>query len=361
MRSMSIQRILFVAILVGTLGMCLLFGLRVQQTACDQAYILSFRQKNLSFSAIDLSNIEEQGIDTTYAQHVDLNVANGFRSEEVPAFSTNENYAYFTDACLVKGTFFNEIQIDRKLPLAVINEAAVCQLFGSQECVGETVYLNGTPYEVCGIMAEPEESGARLYIPYSTIEALGISEPLTDQIWCRFSNLAEAALVLGKAGYPLETFKILQMDSVKSVFWQRFFCPLILMGIYAEFRVWKSVSKKLKKIMEDGGIDKKWMKTAALQILGACAGVFLIFMMGQAAWCAPPAYELSGESWKDVLYGTLDFYLLVDVDIGNMPFLARWNLVSGISLTVCLYLISLFCFLPQARWRIVQLLLEKRK
>lgn len=344
MRGIFIKRILFAVILVGTLGMCLLFGLKVQQTACDKAYILLFRQRNIAFSSIDLSNIEDQGIDITYAQRIYPNVTNGFRSEEISVFSTNENYAYFTDAYLVKGNFFNEIQIDRKMPLVVLNETAAYQLFGSQECIGETVYLNEVSYEVCGIMAEPEESGARLYIPYSTMDSLGISEPLTDQIWCRFSNLAEAALVLGKAGYSLETFKILQMDSVKSVFWQRFFCPLILMGIYAVFCICKSVLKKIKKIKQDGSIDKNWMKTAVLQILGACAGVFLIFIMAQVAWCVPPAYELSGGSWKDVLYGIIDFYMLVDVDIGNMPFLVHWNFVSGISLIVCLYLVSLFAF-----------------
>lgn len=344
MRGIFIKRILFAVILVGTLGMCLLFGLKVQQTACDKAYILLFRQRNMAFSSIDLSNIEDQGIDITYAQCIYPNVTNGFRSEEISVFSTNENYAYFTDAYLVKGNFFNEIQIDRKLPLVVLNETAAYRLFGSQECIGETVYLNEVSYEVCGIMTEPEESGARLYIPYSTMDSLGISEPLTDRIWCRFSNLAEAALVLGKAGYSLETFKILQMDSVKSVFWQRFFCPLILMGIYAVFCICKSVLKKVKKIMQDGSIDKNCMKTAVLQILGACAGVFLIFIMAQVAWCAPPAYELSGGSWKDVLYGIIDFYLLVDVEIGNMPFLVHWNFVSGISLTVCLYLVSLFAF-----------------
>ncbi len=344
MRNMSIKKILFVAILVGTLGTCLLYGLRVQQTACANAYILSFRQQNLSFSGIDLSNIEDQGIDITYAQRIYPNVTNGFRSEEISVFFTNENYAYFTDAYLVKGTFFNGIQIDRRLPLAVINEAAAYRLFGSQECVGETVYLNGLSYEVCGIMAEPEESSARLYIPYSTIASLGLAEPLTDQIWCRFSNLAEAALVLGKAGYSLEAFRILQMDLVKGVFWQRFFWPLILMGIYAVFCIWKSVSKKVKKIMKDGGTDKNRMKTAVLQIFGACTGLFLVFMMSQVAWCAPPAYELSGGSWKDGLYSIIDFYLLVDVDIGNMPFLTHWNLISGISLIVCLYLFSLFAF-----------------
>ena len=344
MRGMSIKRILFVVILVGALGICLLFGLKVQQTACDKAYILSFRQKGKSFSNTVLSNIEDQGIDITYAQLIYLEVTNGFCSEEISAFATNENYAYFTDAYLVKGAFFNEIQIERKLPLAVVNEAAAYQLFGSLECVGECVYLNGVSYEVCGIMAEPEESGAKLYIPYSTVESLGISVSTTDQIWCRFSNLAEAALVLGKAGYSLETFQIIQMDSVKGVFWQRFFCPLILMGIYVVFCIWKSVSKKVKKIMQDGGIDKKWMKTGVLQILGACAGVFLIFVMTQASWCAPPVYELSGGSWKDVMYGITEFYLLVDVDIGNMPFLAHWNIVSGISLIMSLYLFSLFVF-----------------
>lgn len=344
MRSLSVKKILFVVILVGTLGTCLLFGLKVQRVACDGAYILSFRQESKSFSSLNLLNIEDQGIDITYVQRIYLDVTNGFRSEEIPAFATNENYAYFTDAYLVKGAFFNGIQIDRKLPLAVINEAAAYRLFGNQECVGETVYLNGVSYEVYGILAEPEEDGARLYIPYSTIEILGISEPLTDQIWCGFSSLAEAALVLGKVGYSLETFQILQMDLVKRVFWQRFFCPLILMGIYVVFCIWKSVSKKAKRIKQDGKIDKKRMTTGALQILGACAVFSLVFKMADVSWCVPPAYELLGGSWKDVIYSILDFYLLADVDIGNIPFLAHWNLVSAISLIVCLYLFSLFAF-----------------
>lgn len=329
--------------------MCLLFGLKVRQTACDKAYILYFRQKDMDFSGMDLYNIEEQGIAVTYAQRIYPKVTNGFRSEEISVYSTNENYAYFTDAYLVRGTFFNEIQIDRRLALTVLNETAAYQLFGSQECIGETVYLNGISYEVCGIMTEPKESGARLYIPYSTIGSLGISELSTDQIWCRFSNLAEAALVLGKAGYSLESFKMLQMDSVKSVFWQRFFCPFILAGIYAVCRFCRSVSQKVKKIMQDGSMDKKIMQTIVLQILGACTGAFLIWIMAQTAWCAPPAYELSGGSWKDALYGMIDFYLLVDLNIEDMPFLAHWNLASCISLTVCLYLISFFAFCHRSK------------
>lgn len=269
-------------------------------------------------------------------------MTNGFRSEDISVFSTNENYAYFTDACLVRGAFFNEKQIDRKLPLAVLNETAAYRIFGSKECIGESVYLNGVSYEVCGIMGEPEESGARLYIPCSTIALLGISEPLTDQIWCRFSNLAEAALVLGNAGYSLEALDILQMDSVKCVFWQRFFCPLILLGIYAVFCICRSVSKNWNKVMHDDSIGKNWMKKTVLQILGAFTGIFLVFMMFQMAWCAPPAYELSGGSWRTALYGILDFYLLVDVHIRNIPFFVYWNFFSGISSMVCLCLMSLF-------------------
>ncbi len=349
MRSIWIQRILFVVMFAETLGICLLFGLKVQQTACDRTYILSFRQENLSFSGTDLSNIEDQGTDITYAQRIYPNVTNGFRSEDISVFSTNENYAYFTDVCLIRGAFFNEIQIDRKLPLAVINETAAYQLFGSQECIGESVYLNGVAYEVCGIMKEPGESGARLYIPCSTVRLLDISEPLIDQIWCRFSNLAEAALVLGNAGYLLETFEILQMDSVKRVFWQRFFCPLILLGMYAVFCICRSVSKEWKKVIWNCGIDKNWIKKTVLQISGIFAGTFLVFIMYQAAWCAPPAYELSGGSWKDGLYGFLNFYLLVDVDVRNMPFLAHWNFFSGMSLVVCLYIVSLFVFCRKGR------------
>ncbi len=39
-------------------------------------------------------------------------------------FLTNENYACFTEAYMESGSFFNAVQVERKMPLAVINTKA---------------------------------------------------------------------------------------------------------------------------------------------------------------------------------------------------------------------------------------------
>lgn len=99
----------------------------------------------------------------------------------------------------------------------------------------------------------------------------------------------------------------------------------------------------------DGNIDKEKMKTGMLQMLAACAGVFLIFKMAEISWCAPPAYELLGGRWKDVICSILDFYLLVDMDsrkyvvFDALEFSIRYFFDS---VSASLFLI---CFLPQAR------------
>lgn len=218
------KKILAALILVGAAGMCLLFWLKVQGAVCDGVYVISFQHDDLTFTETDISNIEKEGIVLTYMQQIYPDVSNGFRREEIPVFLTNENYAFFTNAYMQKGAFFNGMQIDRKLPVMVLNAAAAIQLFGNRECVGETVYLNKVPYQIIGIMAGQDGEEARIYIPYSTKDLLDISALEISQIWCRFSNLADAALVMKKVGYPIETLKLTKIDLIKSVFRQRFFC-----------------------------------------------------------------------------------------------------------------------------------------
>ena len=56
----------------------------------------------------------------------------------------------------------------------------------------------------------------------------------------------------------------------------------------------------------------------------------------QLSWCAPPNYELLEKSWKDVLYRILEFYTLSGIEMDNMQFVNRWNLLAMISQIVCI-------------------------
>lgn len=344
MRGLSVKKILTMLILVGAVGMCLLSWLKMEDAVCDGVYAVSFQRNDLTFTETDIANIEKEGIDLTYTQQVYPNVSNGFRREEIPVFLTNENYAFFTNTYMQEGAFFNGMQIDRKLAVMVLNEAAAIQLFGNRGCVGETVFLNEAPYQIIGIMAGQDGEEAGIYIPYSTKDILDLPGLEISQIWCRFPNLADAALVMKKAGYPIETLKIMQTDLVKGVFWHRFLSLLIIAGAYAVFLACRLVWKRIKAFRQNRNIDPKWISISVLQVLGTCTGIVLLWKAVEIAWCVPPSYELLGGSWKDVFFCIMDFYLLVGAGLGNMPFLSHWNLVSILSAAVYFYLFSLCIF-----------------
>ena len=344
------RKLLVLLILVGAAGMCLLSWLKMQSAVCDGVYALSFQRDDRIFTETDIANIEKEGIDLTYTQQVYPDVSNGFRREEIPVFLTNENYAYFTNAYIQEGAFFNGMQIDRKLAVVVLNETAAIQLFGNRNCVGETVYLNKVPYQIVGIMAWQDGEEAGIYIPYSTKNLLDIQTLEISRIWCGFPNLADAALVMKKVGYPIETLKITQIDLVKGIFRQRFLSLLIIAGTYAVFLAcrsvwkWKKCIPRIKVFKQNGNIDTKRISISVLQVMGTCTGIVLLWKAAEIAWCVPPSYELLGGSWKEVFFCMMDFYLLAGVRLDNMPLLPHWNLVSILSAAAYFYFFSLCIF-----------------
>lgn len=348
MNGLSMKKIMVIGIFMGAVGICLLFGTKIQGALCGKIYVLSFAQENMFFTVEDMTNIENEGIDMTYTQRIFPKVSNGFRREEIPVIVTNENYVYFTNTHIESGSFFNGIQADKKIPLVAINTVAANQLFGNRNCVGETVYLNQVSYEVIGIMEEKNIDEARIYIPYSTIEYLNLSDLEIEQIWCQFSNLAEAALTLGKAGYPLETLSILQMDLVKRVFRQRLVLPFVLVGIFTVLYVSKSILKRVKGLKWSGRLNRKLINIGIVQAIDVCVGICFIWMLIKISWCVPPNYELIGKSWKKVLHSILDFYSLSNIAIDNMPYFTQWNLDTlilmsmNLIIVICFFMVCLF-------------------
>lgn len=82
--------------------------------------------------------------------------------------------------------------------------------------------------------------------------------------------------------------------------------------------------------------NKKWMIKWILQIFICAGSLLLTVKITQLSWGAPPNYELLGKSWKDVLYRILEFYTLSRIEIDNMQFVNRWNLLAMISQIVCI-------------------------
>jgi len=335
MKLISVKNILLASILAGSAAVCLLLGLRVQGIVDDDVYILSSKKEPYLFSDTEISNIESNGVDLTFVRYINPKVSNGFRTEEISVIATNENYAYFTKMDMKAGAFFNSIQVDRRMPVAVLNEAAAYQLFGNDHCVGLTVYLNHTSCKVIGVAKDLNyEDGSKIYIPYSTIQQLSTTSSEAGQLWCRFENLAEAAWTMEKAGYAMEDIDIIQMDLYKKVFMLRFFCLLIFAGVFVIVSISRVVICKVKK--KDKTAGRKWVFICGWQVFGIVMGIILTLKVIQLSWCIPPYYELAGKSRLDLVYGIIDFYTLTDIEVNNMQFLSHWNVLSMLQMVICL-------------------------
>lgn len=322
------MRGLLVIIFVST-GLCLLCGLKIRQAVPDDIYILSMQDDSRFFHVSDLVCVRKGNIDAAFEQRVAAEVSNGFRVEDISVSATNENFGYFTKMQILQGAFFNEIQVGRKYRLAVINESAAYQLFGSEDCVAQEIFLNRVSFQVIGIVKEQgDEAEAKIYIPYTVLEDMG-AELSVGQLWCRFGNLAEAALILGWMGCSLKEVNIVQTNNLKGLFMQRFWILVILID-FCFMTYLLSVFIRQKERFQ-----RKLSLSFGL-LFGLAVGIGIAFKAVRLAAYIPPAYELSRESWRTVVCSLFDFYLLADINISYLPFLHYWNMFSLSMFVICL-------------------------
>lgn len=320
-----------------------MLGIKVQKATCDNVFILSFLQEDKSFNSASLKMVENEGINLTYVKKLYPELSNGFRAEEAEVFATNDNYAYFAGLEIRKGSFFNTMQVEKNLAVAVLNETAAYQLFGNYDCVGESIYLDQAVFEVVGIVkGQGNETVAKIYIPDEVAENLNMSCLEIHQLWCQFANVAEAALVIQKMGYEMDEMDIVQMDLYKTVYMQRFLTLLTLAGLALFLYTFKAFFHKTKAFRQDDTIDRRWITKWMLQTLTCMGSLVVTIKVVQLSWCVPPNYELIGKGWKDAFNTILKFYSLSGIELDNMQFLDEWNLLSMLLMIVSVMVFRLF-------------------
>ncbi len=335
MKELSVKRMILFVILLGSAVGCLLLGLKVRQITCDNVYVLSFTQEHKNFLSSDISIVEDNDVSFTYTKYLYPEISNGFRTEKATVIATNDNYSCFSELQIRSGAFFNSVHENRKMAVAVLNEAAAYQMFGNYDCIGESIYLNQNAFTVIGIV---KESGnvdeAKIYVPEKTTEDMGIAGLEVNQLWCRFANVAETSMAISKMGYSMDEIDITQMDLYKGVFMQRFWILLILAGIIPFVGVLREVFGKTKELRQGAGGNRRWIIKWIFQIVICVGGSILILKIIQLAWFIPPNYDVVGKSWLDIFYEILEFYTLSGIKMDNMQFLSRWNLLSLFCLVI---------------------------
>ena len=334
MRKLSIKLIFLLLIVFSSWLVCFTVGKNVEHSMCDETYILSFRQNSRQFSESDIAAFEQEGVRLTYAGYLYPEVSSGFRKQKATVIATNENFPYFTKMDIKVGAFFNGMQEERELRVAVLNKTAAYDLFGNDNCIGEIVFLNRVSYEVIGITNEKSNT-AKIYIPYQTVSVLTTDNTACNQIWCHFSNIAEASLMIGKAGFSMEDFDIQEINLFKKVFCLRFYLPLVIACIGIALFFWKKIRLNVKFLRANQVLDKKRMFDNLLQAIICLTVLIIVIRIIQIAWCIPPYYYLAEKRGMNFIYAVLDFYALARMNIDEMSFWGHWNLLSLFCLFVC--------------------------
>jgi len=86
------------------------------------------------------------------------------------------NYALFP---AVGGRFINDLDVQQRRRVVFVGNELADDLFGTQEAVGETVMIHGSPFLVVGVLKPKEQDSSysgrdhsKMVIPESTFRAL---------------------------------------------------------------------------------------------------------------------------------------------------------------------------------------------
>ena len=340
MKKLSAKKIMLLVILLVSVTFSLVFGLKVQQATCSDLYILSLAQEDMYFSDDDIFVAEKEGINLSFVKYLHPEISNGFRAETAIVIATNDNYAYFSDMEIVEGAFLNQIQADKKMPVAVLNKEASYQFFGNYDCIGETIYLDQNTFKVIGIVNEHGyEDEAKIYVPDRTIDALGMTSSKVEQLWVRASNMAETSMAISAMGYSMNEVDITQMDLCKEVFMQRFYILMIVVCIIPLVYMLRVTWTRIKELRRGTEKTKKWFIKLIIQVAICIGGTIGLWRVIQLAWVIPPNYDVVGQEWNKLFCEILEFYTLHGIRFNNMNYIGRWNMLS----LLCL-VIGIICF-----------------
>ena len=165
---------------------------------------------------------------------------------EMLVVKTNSWYPVLTKMRMKSGVFFNKVQTERNLKVAVINTKAAKTLFGSLNPVGNKIYLEETPFEIIGVSESLNGREEQLFVPEKSLHE--IENVPIHQIWCVFSNMAESALMIQKMGLDYSMIKVDELKLVKKVFIQRLCALAIIFVICIIQKLEKSRGIRRKKV-----------------------------------------------------------------------------------------------------------------
>ncbi len=208
------------------------------------------------------------------------------RSVEAELWYVSEDFFLLHPYAMIEGGVHQ-----LSMPLAVLNEAAAWQLFGSVYGCGETIMIDGAGYRVAAILQEPRDAAAA--VAYGSTPRIFL--PLTERTEITFF---EAVLPEYYAGYAAQTLSDLTGRPVMENT-RRFCLP----------RLWEQAKRFLLAPPEAVPQLPPWEQAAILTQRRLCvlwlllfpAAALLLYFLGKEVWqfgkrrcfSAPPAKKRS--------------------------------------------------------------------
>lgn len=100
----------------------------------------------------------------------------GYTSDDITVYGTTGSYYNIQGLSLASGRFLKKSDVDNNTYVAVINQTAAEEIFGTTNVLGEKISLDGRAFQVVGVLAEEDSISSQLtsdtleaYIPYTTI------------------------------------------------------------------------------------------------------------------------------------------------------------------------------------------------
>ena len=100
----------------------------------------------------------------------------GYNSDDITVYGTTGSYYNIQGLSLASGRFLKKSDVDNHTYVAVINQTAAEEIFGTLNVLGKEISLDGRAFQVVGLLAEEDSVTSQLtsdtleaYIPYTTI------------------------------------------------------------------------------------------------------------------------------------------------------------------------------------------------
>ena len=141
----------------------------------------------------------------------------------VTVYGTTPAYYEIQAMQLSMGRWLKKTDVDNHSYVCVINETAATELIGYEDCVGQTLSLNGVEYTVVGILQDNDDALTSLimggsmfaYVPYTSLVRL--TDSVTEDVTSFYIGAAEGGTV-EQAEKAIERILLQRFDEDEDAF-----------------------------------------------------------------------------------------------------------------------------------------------